>query len=317
MDDAAPNGSGGRSASRLVKLHLTEGSPHGIMVADVGNWNGKALAAPRGRLSDLLRRPEASRTGVYILLGPDPEAVDGLLAYIGEADDIAARMRTHLHMENKDFFDRVLFLVSSDETLTKGHVRYIESRLIRLTREAGSVALTNDTHPDFRRLPEADRADMDAFVDTAALILPILGCDLFRRRMTRQPSGGSQTATAELGSSASPTFSFATAGVLAKGQETEDGFVVSAGSTARKSASMTFPAGYAALREKLIASSQLVDDADASLLRFATDVTFTSPSAAASIVSARSASGPLEWKIQPAGTCYRDWRASRLNPISS
>src|SRR5690606_37049770 len=70
--------------------------------------------------------------------------------------------------EAKDFFDRVVFLVSSDEMLTKGHVRYLESRLIRLTHDAGSVALTNDTHPDFQRLPEADRADMD----TLSTMLP-------------------------------------------------------------------------------------------------------------------------------------------------
>ena len=38
-----------------------------------------------------------------------------MLAYIGEADDIAARMRIHLRSESKDFFDRVVFLVSSDE----------------------------------------------------------------------------------------------------------------------------------------------------------------------------------------------------------
>ena len=42
---------------------------------------------------------------MYVLLGPNPEAVDGLLVYIGEADDIAARIRIHLRSESKDFFD--------------------------------------------------------------------------------------------------------------------------------------------------------------------------------------------------------------------
>ena len=82
-----------RATGRTVRLFLAEGLPQGIVIADVGNWSGKALAAPRGRLPDLLRRTEASRTGVYILLGPNPDQVDGVLAYIGEADDIAARMR--------------------------------------------------------------------------------------------------------------------------------------------------------------------------------------------------------------------------------
>lgn len=300
-----------RATGRTVRLFLADGLPYGVVIADVGNWNGKALAAPRGRLPDLLRRPEASRTGVYILLGPNPDQVDGVLAYIGEADDIAARMRIHLRSESKDFFDRVVFLVSSDEMLTKGHVRYLESRLIKLTQEAGSVALTNDTHPDFQRLPEADRADMDTFVDNAALVLPILGCDLFRRR--QRPQAAPRAARADGDEGTSPVFSFATAGASATGHETDEGFVVFAGSTARRAASSTFPAGYAALRDKLVANGQLVDSFSSDLLTFAADVTFSSPSAAASIVSARSASGPLEWKIQPQGLSYRDWRASRIS----
>jgi hypothetical protein len=300
-----------RATGRTVRLFLADGLPHGVVIADVGNWNGKALTAPRGRLPDLLRRPEASRTGVYILLGPNPDQVDGVLAYIGEADDIAARMRIHLRSESKDFFDRVVFLVSSDEMLTKGHVRYLESRLIKLTQEAGSVALTNDTHPDFQRLPEADRADMDTFVDNAALVLPILGCDLFRRRQRAQAA--QQAARADGDEGGSPVFTFATGGASATGQETDDGFVVFAGSTARRASSSTFPAGYAALRDKLVAGAQLVPGPSPDLLTFAADVTFSSPSAAASIVSGRSASGPLEWKIQPQGLTYRDWRASRID----
>jgi hypothetical protein len=299
-----------RPTGRTVRLFLADGLPHGVVIADVGNWNGKALGAPRGRLPELLRRPEASRTGVYILLGPNPDQVDGILAYIGEADDIAARMRIHLRSESKDFFDRVVFLVSSDEMLTKGHVRYLESRLIKLTQEAGSVALTNDTHPDFQRLPEADRADMDTFVDNVALVLPILGCDLFRRRQRPQAAQGAARADGEDGTSL--VFTFATAGASATGQETDEGFVVFAGSTARRAASSTFPAGYAALRDKLVASTQLMDGPSPDVWTFGSDVTFSSPSAAASIVSGRSASGPLEWKIQPQGLSYRDWRASRI-----
>lgn len=298
-------------AGRTVRLFLADGLPQGIVVADVGNWNGKALSAPRGRLPELLRRPEASRTGVYILLGPNPDQVDGVLAYIGEADDISARMRIHLRSESKDFFDRVVFLVSSDEMLTKGHVRYLESQLIKLTQEAGFVVLTNDTHPDFQRLPEADRADMDTFVSNAALVLPILGCDLFRPRQRGQAA--TQTDPTTAAAPTSPVFTFATGGASATGQETEDGFVVFAGSTAKRSASSTFPAGYAALRDKLVANTQLGQGATPDLWTFGSDVTFSSPSAAASIVSGRSASGPLEWKIQPQGLTYRDWRASRVD----
>jgi hypothetical protein len=194
---------------RSIRLFLADGIPQGLIVAEVGNWTGKALAAPRSRMAELLRRAEASRTGLYVLMGPDPDKVDGVLAYTGEADNVASRLRNHPRLEDKDFFDRLVIIVSSDDNLTKGHVRYIESQLIRIVREAGSVALTNDTHPDFHRLPEADRADMDTFVAQLRVVLPILGCDLFRRTVpVRTPSPSAATAA----SGGTPTAGFAAAG---------------------------------------------------------------------------------------------------------
>lgn len=298
----------GRSAGRSVRLFLADGVPHGIVVAEIGNWTGKVLAAPRRRLPDLLRRPEAGRTGVYVLVGPDPDKIDGLLAYVGEADDVAARLRNHLRSEAKDFADRFALIVSSDEALTKAHIRYLEGRLIRLVQAAGSVALTNDTAPDFQRLPEADKADMEYFLEQVHLVLPLLGFDLFQLPRSAR--------TTTLDDRESPIFAFATAGVAAQARETEDGFVVLAGSRARRTPSGTFPAGYRALRDKLVASGQLVDGPTSDAYRFATDVAFSSPSAAASIVAARSASGPLEWKLQSGGQSYRDWRAAALGGLS-
>lgn len=291
-------------AGRSVKLFLADGTAHGIVVAEIGNWTGKVLTAPRGRLGELLSRPEASRTGIYVLLGPDPERPDGLLAYVGEADDIAARMRNHLRSEAKDFADRFAIIVSSDESLTKAHARYLEGRLIRLVKEGGSVQLTNDTAPDFQRLPEADKADMEYFLGQVVLILPLVGFDLFRRTTAAKgqpPAEGGNT------------FAFAPGGASARAREDADGFVVLAGSTARRGGSETFPAGYRALRDKLLAGGQLTDDSSPELYRFATDVVFSSASAAASIIAARSAGGPLEWKLETSGQTYRDWRAARLD----
>jgi hypothetical protein len=183
------------------------------------------------------------------------------------------------------------------------HARYLESQLIRAAKEAGSVALANDTAPDFQILPEADRADMEFFLGQLRLVLPILGVDLFRRPVN-------QTARDVAGGDA--VFAFSTAGATATARESDDGFVVLAGSTARKQGTDTFPLGYEALRGQLVQDGRLVDGPSPELFMFAVDVTFASPSAAASIVAARSASGPREWKAAGTGKAYRDWRAERL-----
>jgi len=83
------------NGGRQIKLFLVDGSPAGIITAEVVNWTGKALCAPRSRLAQLIRREEAERTGIYVLIGPDPDRVAGLKAYVGEADSVGTRLRYH------------------------------------------------------------------------------------------------------------------------------------------------------------------------------------------------------------------------------
>ena len=47
-------------------------------------------------------------------------------------------------------------------------------------------------------------------------------------------------------------------------------------------------------------------------LRFAADVVFPSPTAAAAVVLARNASGPQEWRLRGTGQTYKVWRAAKL-----
>jgi hypothetical protein len=119
---------------------------------------------PRSDLAALLKRQETSRTGIYLLLGDDPESLGGSLAYIGEGDDVGKRLYQHARAEDqggKDFWERAIVLTSKDANLTKAHARYLESRFITLAQQARRSRLTNDTAPVPLPLPEADVSDME------------------------------------------------------------------------------------------------------------------------------------------------------------
>ena len=294
------------SAGRQIRMFLVDGTPAGLMTAEVMNWTGKAIVAPRARFADLVHREEATRTGIYILIGPDPERTNGLKVYIGEADSVGKRLRRHDSGDEMDFFDRAAFVVSKDENLTKAHARFLESQLVRLAKEAGSVKVVNVTEPDFTRLPEADRSDMAAFLDQLKIVLPVVGFDVFR------PSGAQALAqTSAIGSS--PIFELDAVGIRATGRESDTGFIVLANSTARKDGTPAFPDGYRSLRDQLVRDGKLVEEMEPSRYRFTTDVAFPSPSAAAAVVMARNASGPREWKQRDTGKTYGDWRKSQLS----
>lgn len=126
-------------------------------------------------MADVAKREEAHRTGIYFLVGSDPDNPSRDWVYIGEADDVLKRLAIHSRDETRDFWERTILVVSKDENLTKAHVRYLESHLLQKAREANRTRVVNDTAPPRPALPEPDVADMEYFVEQVAMMLPVLG----------------------------------------------------------------------------------------------------------------------------------------------
>jgi hypothetical protein len=115
-------GKANMSVGKSVRLFLVDGTPGGLITAEIMNWTGHVIAASRSDLGALLKRPELSRTGIYILLGEDPQNALEPMAYIGEADIIKDRLYQHARPENqhgKDFWNRAIALTSKDQTLPR------------------------------------------------------------------------------------------------------------------------------------------------------------------------------------------------------
>lgn len=100
--------------SATIKLFLPHGDAKRFRVGEVSNWTGKALAAPRTELDDLLLREEAESAGICFLFGFDPESGDAL-AYVGEAEVSRDRLKQH---KAKDFRNAVVIFASKDEPRT-------------------------------------------------------------------------------------------------------------------------------------------------------------------------------------------------------
>ncbi|GGC64248.1 hypothetical protein GCM10011504_48000 [Siccirubricoccus deserti] len=58
--------SGSIGRGRTIRIFLADGSPNGVLTAEIMNWIGKVVVAPRARLPDLVARAEVGRTGVYV-----------------------------------------------------------------------------------------------------------------------------------------------------------------------------------------------------------------------------------------------------------
>ncbi|WP_207061781.1 GIY-YIG nuclease family protein [Motiliproteus sp. SC1-56] len=295
---------------RSIRLFLVDGSPSGLLTAEIMNWTGHALTGPRTRLSELVKRPECARTGVYFLVGTDPDNTARPLVYIGESDDVAKRLKQHNQPEEKggkDFWERVCLITSKDQNLTKAHVKYLESRLMALASASGRCGLKNGTAHDYSMLPEADQADMAFFVEQIRTILPVLGFDFLRD--ARAPLQPSSTDSAQ---ATSPLFElkFPKYDITARAQESDGEFVVLAGSQARDKW-IGSPRGYHDLFEQLIEDGVLKAGENGHRV-FAKDHAFSSPSAAAAVVVGRPANGRTKWLTQETGQTYGNWQAQQV-----
>ena len=162
-------------AGRQIRIFLVDGSPSGIRTAEIVNWTGAILVVPRAQLAEIANRREATRTGVYCLVGPDPDFPNRDMVYVGEGDNVFTRIVAHSKDNSKDFWTTAIICVSKDENLTKSHGRYLESRIIALTRDAGRASLANGSSPSENPLPEADVSDMEYFLEQVQVVFPVLG----------------------------------------------------------------------------------------------------------------------------------------------
>jgi hypothetical protein len=269
-------------STATIKLFLANGDPKRLRTGEISNWSGKAVAAPRTDLDELLAREELQKPGVYILIGTDPN--EGSPAcYIGEAEVIRDRLKQH---RAKDFWIHVIVFVSKDENLTKSHIRYLEGRLIVGAQEADRFQVVN-SQTSGSKLPESDREEMEVFLGKIRQLLPVLGSDILtpRPQATDVVAGPANHLVCEI------------KGLKANGRRTEDGFVVFAGSQAVKELRPSAPVRHSfvvKLRNDLSIDGTLAGQGD--YLVFTRDAEFSSPSAAAAVVSGGGANGLTMWR---------------------
>lgn len=265
-----------------LTIFVADGDPDGLQLVERSNWNGKAVVFPRATYTDVRGREEFQQTGVYLLLGPDPET-DRDMVYVGEGDSVRSRLDSHL--ANKDFWTRGVFFIAGPGHLNKAHVKYLEHRLIQIGLAAKRAKLENGNAPGTPHLSEADTASMDVFLDYMLGLLPVLGVQAFER--------SSPAAAGDVGA----VLYCASGKADAKGRDTPQGFVMMAGSTASPdevdSLSKYLP-GIVKLRKQLLEDGVLAAQEEG--WRFTQDYTFSSPSQASAVVLGRSSNGRRDWR---------------------
>ncbi|MBQ52415.1 MAG: hypothetical protein CMF35_12150 [Leeuwenhoekiella sp.] len=280
---------------KKLTVYMIDGTAYGPRLAEIGNWVGKAIYCPRASVNKIIGRSEFNNPGVYCLKGdPTDEAFDEKI-YIGEAENIKTRLKQHLSDSSKDFKE-LIFFMSKDELLTKTQIRYIESRLVQLAIDAKTAQIDNGNSPSIPTLHEADISDMEYFLEQMKLILPVMGFKFLISSTVKDAKEENQNHKAEV----HQVYSIKTRSFSAKMRETDQGFIVTKGSVAKKKLSPSCTETYRNMRKRLLETNVLVEHDDK--LIFVEDTIFNSPSAASNMILGRNSNGLTEWVTEDGET---------------
>lgn len=267
---------------KTIQIFLPDGNPRSVKIAEITSRTVQGILIPRSKLEFISERNELKNVGVYFLVGGTDEGSRPVV-YVGEAEECLIRLKQH--NKGKDFWTVALVIISKTKYFTKTHIKYLEWYCHEAIKKANRFNLDNSSLPNCPYISESMEADLIDNFDTVKILVSTLGYPLFDQ--IEKPE--KKDILICKGKDA-----------FAEGEYSEDGFVVFKGSKCNLTETNTAVTWIPNLRKKLIQDGILAQQSN--VLIFTSDYIFSSPSAAAAVVLARSANGWTEWKYKDGKT---------------
>jgi len=267
---------------KTIQIFLPDGNPRSVKIAEITSRTVQGILIPRSKLEFISERNELKNVGVYFLVGGTDEGSKPVV-YVGEAEECLIRLKQH--NKGKDFWTVALVIISKTKYFTKTHIKYLEWYCHEAIKKANRFNLDNSSLPNCPYISESMEADLIDNFDTIKILVSTLGYPLFDQ--IEKPE--KKDILICKGKDA-----------FAEGEYSEDGFVVFKGSKCNLTETNTAVTWIPNLRKKLIQDGILAQQSN--VLIFTSDYIFSSPSAAAAVVLARSANGWTEWKYKDGKT---------------
>lgn len=157
------------SEAKSINLLLYDGSFDGVICIQDSRWNsGELFAAPRESVSGLLDQGACKSSGVYLLLSDEK-------VYVGQSSDLSRRLTQHL--DKKDWWDNVVVLTTTDDSLDHADIDYLESCLIERARKVGSLDCDNMNGGNLRKVDRFREVVLEQYLKEALFLIELIGID--------------------------------------------------------------------------------------------------------------------------------------------
>ncbi len=266
-----------KSTPKTIQIFLPDGNARSVRIAEITSRTVQAIQIPRTKILEAGDRAEVKSVGVYFLFGEDEDT--GLpLVYIGEAEE--CHIRIAQHNRTKGFWESAVAITSKTNSFTKAHAKYLEWYCHQQAVETNRYSVENSTIPTKPYISEQMEADLMDNYETIKVLLSTLGFPVLETvTVKKQPS---------------EMLFCRGQGVEAKGQYTDDGFIIFQGSTCKLKEVKSARTFVKNARERVIAAGVIVKKDDVYI--FTKDWLFPSPSQAGVVVLGRTVNGWTMWK---------------------
>ena len=276
---------------KVIKLFLLDGTPNGRWICELSNWTGIAYKIPRNMIKESENREELSSPGIYFLFGRDDEN-DKPLVYIGEAENIIARLKQHL--DKKDNWNEAITFISKDSNLNKAHIKYLENLFYTIAKMCGRYSIDNSNIPTKSTVSEAEVAELEEFIYNAKILVNALGHKTFESYSEKQTNEKENN----------PIFYISAGNGKASMIATSDGYVLQKGSCIHITSAESLNNGIKKKVEQSRNNGEIKDN----ILQ--EDKLFSSSSSAAAFATGYSISGPQQWKTID-GTTLKSYETNK------
>ena len=266
---------------KSIELFLANGTADSLIIAELSNWNGKAIKIPRIEISNC-NRDDFTQAGVYFLFCKEDDGSDSV--YIGEAENIKERLVQHIRdyqsEKEKYYWNTAFIFIGRD--LNKALIRYLENRFVEIARSSKRyIILTKNPYKN-TVIKESQIAAMEEFIDNVKILINALGYKVLDPLLHSNPNDSTAVDDVLL------YINKGTASAV--GKITSEGFVVLKGATINEKMSVkSLAASVVKLREKYLLDGKVHN------LSTTEDILFSSSSAAADFILGYSVSGPKTW----------------------
>lgn len=265
-----------------------EGTATGRVKCTLANWTGVAYKIPRTDIDKCKEREDLKQSGVYFLFGISDDTGEKIV-YIGQAgvrkngEGILYRLQEHKRDESKGYWTEAVVFTTSNNSFGPTEISYLENRFFNLAKDAKRYNVKNNVDPTFGHVTEEKESELEEFIEYAQIVMGTFGHRVFDS--LEEKSALKEEKEVEFDDE--PLLFLKTSKAEAKGQRTNEGFVVYKGASIATQSTKSCPDTIHNLRKRY---NDRINDGI-----LMEDTLFTSPSAAAGFVTYASVNGMIMW----------------------